>query len=128
MIVDSGKVQLLSDQLTALETYQWFLFDTNVSITSATVWTDLSEASFAGYVRQNVAMLSSPVIVATRAFTQPGSPPSFPNTSGADQTVWGWGLVAVSGTVLISAVNHGAVVIPAGLQYILSAAITDTQE
>ncbi len=128
MIVDTGKVQLLSDQLAALATYQWILYDNDPTLSNATILSNLNQPVWTGYAPVTVGALGTPVIVGGRAQTIPTTFPSWTNSSGADQTFFGWGLVAVSGTVLIAATRLGPTVIPDGLTFQLSAGITDTQQ
>ena len=129
MIVDTGKLKLLTYQYPDLEVCEWALFVDNETITSATVWADLTEASFTGYARFPVGSLDTAAIVATRASTNPLSQPVFTNGSGGSENVYGWALIDVSGSpVLVAAQNFGLTTIPAGQSLALQGTITDTQE
>jgi hypothetical protein len=129
MIVDTGALALLTAQATYLASLAWALFTSNTTITTATVWGDLTEAGWAGYARQTVSTMGTATIVGGRAQASPISQPVFGNTSGSPQTFFGWALIdTTTGPTLIAAVNLGSTTIPAGLNYSLNAAITDKQE
>jgi hypothetical protein len=129
MIVNTGKLKLLTYQYPDLEDAEWCLFTDNETITSATVWADLTEAAFSGYSRVAVGPLNTATIVSTRGSTTPVTQPVFTNGSGGSENVYGWALIDVSGSpVLIAAENFGLTTIPAGQSLALQGTITDTQE
>lgn len=128
MIVNTGKIALLNLQLTALAAYEWRLFDSNTTITDATVFADLTEASFTGYAPVTVGTLGTASLVGSRAQTLPVVQPSWTNSGGSPTDFYVWGLVDPAGPTLVSATNIGLTTIPAGLTWALNVGITDTQE
>lgn len=129
MIVNTGAIKLLDSQASYLAGLSWALFTNNPTITNATVWADLTEASWTGYARVTVGTMGAAAIVSGRAQAAPVAQPSFTNTSGSAQSFFGWALIdAAAGPVLIAALNIGNTTLPDGLTYALNAAITDVQE
>lgn len=129
MIVNTGAIKLLDGQASYLAGLAWALVTSNTTITTATVWTDLTEASWTGYSRATVGTMGGASIVGGRAQAAPVVQPIFNNSSGSAQTFFCWALIdPASGPTLIAAVNIGSTTIPDGLNYALNAAITDVQE
>ena len=126
MIVDTGKLKLLVAQAAAFAGWKWRLFQSNTTITSATVLTDLTTAAFTGYADVTIGTMSTPVLQSGRAIFYPTTQPVWTNTGGTTATVYGWACVDTVNGVLISAFNTGSLSIPAGQSLTLNPAVTDT--
>ena len=128
MIVNEGKIQLLTAQYAFLAACTWRLFINNETITAATVLEDLTEASFTGYEPKTVGTMGTATIVSGRASSSPVSPPVWTNGESGDVEVYGWMLVDPTETYVVAAVNRGLTTIPAGSALAWIGAITNTQE
>lgn len=128
MIVNVGKLYLLSLQVPVLETCEIMLFTNNHTITAATVIGDLVEAGWSGYSRSAIGTLSSPFISSGRAVVVPDANPEFTNGSGSPQNFYGWALLDGAGTEIVAAANITLQTIPDGYDYVLAMRISDTQE
>jgi hypothetical protein len=113
-IPDEGKIQLLESQYTFLQACKWGLFTTDLTITTATVWADIVEATWTGYARVTVGTLNAAAIVGTRASTNPAVAPTFSNGDVSNKTYYGWFMVNAAGTKLVDAVNLGLQTLLAG--------------
>jgi hypothetical protein len=127
-IVNTGKLRLQDYQGPSLEACEWGLFENDETIDDDTVTADLTEPSWSDYGRRTVGPMGASSLVGDRAQAVPDSMPSWHNTSGGDVEIFGWFLVDPADETLIAAVNIGSVTIPDGATYVLSPAITDTQE
>jgi hypothetical protein len=127
VIVNDGKLVLADFQGADLATTHWRLFTTNVAIVNTTVKADLTEAAWGGYAAVSAGAWGAAVLVSNKAVKVPTTNPSFTNTSGANQTFWGWYLTDDVSGKLIAAVNIGATVISNGAVFPLAAAISDDQ-
>jgi hypothetical protein len=117
MIVNSGKLKLLTQELTYLSGLVWGLFTNNITILNTNVWTDLVEASWAGYARVTAGTWGTPTLVGGKAVTQPNTFPSFTNSSGVNQQFYGWFLLDSATNTLIAAVNVGVTTLINGGNY-----------
>jgi hypothetical protein len=127
MIVNDGKLELLTSQATYISGLQWGLFTNNVTIVSTTVFAALTEAGWTGYARVTVGSLSAAAIVAGKAAAQPNTQPSFGNSSGSSQTFFGWFLVNPSTGKLVAAANIGSTVLASGATFPASTVFTDDE-
>lgn len=125
MIVNDGKVQLLNAQLSYLSGLVWGLFTSNTTITDTTTFSSLTEAAWTGYSRVTAGTWQTPTIVSNKATSQPNTYPSFGNTSGSNQTFYGWFLYDSSAGKLIAAVNLGSTTLASGGTFPLPPVITD---
>jgi hypothetical protein len=128
MIQQSGWSLLLNAQRTYLSGLYWTLFTNNVGVTALTAWTDLVEAAWSGYVRIIAGPWNTPTIVGPRAQVLPAALPTFQNTGASAANFYGWGLLDASSMTLVAAANLGPLQIPAGGNFALSPAVTDTEE
>lgn len=125
MIVNEGKLLLQTAQLTYLGTLEYGLFVTDVPILDATVLGDLTEAAWAGYARQPAGVWAPPTLVGKKARTLAAPFPTFGNTSGVNQTFYGWFLLDPLAVQLVAAFNQGARVIPNIRTFSLRPVISD---
>ena len=128
MIVNGGKVILQQQQLAYLATCYWKLFTSNTTISATTTWSDLTEAAFTGYTPFLAGAWTTAALVGGKGKSTPSTLPTFLNSSGAGQTVYGWALVDPAGTSLVAAYNFGAATIPDLGLLGLNPSITDDQE
>lgn len=128
MIVNNGKLKLLTAQLTYLAGLKWGLFTNNQTIIASTTFANLTEATWAGYAQVTAGTWGAAALVAGKAVTQPSAFPSFGNTSGSSQSFYGWFLLDPADTSLVAAVNVGLTSIAAGGNYPLVPSVTDDQQ
>lgn len=88
---------------TTLTGYYVELLDGFAVINDATIWADLSFASWAGYAPEAVASLSSVTIDTNRAKCSMTSDAEFGNSSGSSQTAYGWAVVNTGSNKLLAA-------------------------
>ncbi len=103
------------------------MFVSNTTIIDTTVLGDLTEAAWGAYAQQLVGTMGAAAIVAGRAQAVPLAAPVFSGDPTNPETIYGWFLVDPTQAYLIAAANIGSTVIPAGLTFVLSAAITDDE-
>ena len=124
MIVNTGLITKLNAELSYLNTLKWGLFTNNYTITAATVYSDLTEASWTGYSTVSGLVFDSPpTIVSAKALSTASPNPSFGNTSGSTQTYYGWFCYDPS-DVLVAAVNLGAQTIANGGVYVITPSVS----
>lgn len=125
MIVNDGKLKLLTQQLTYIAGLSWGLFTNNQTISDTTVLGDLTAAAWTGYAAVTVGTMAAATIVANKAVSLPNASPAFGNSSGSTQTFYGWYLYDSGASKLIAAQNIGSTTISNGATYPLSAAFSD---
>jgi hypothetical protein len=129
MLVDTGTIWLLRQQLAYLGSLQWQLFTQNSAIAESTVLTDLGpQANWPGYAPEPAGNWSDPITVPPRANSTNVTPPTFSNNSTAAVTFYVVALVDAPHAALIWAQNLGATAIGPGATYSFSPSITDRQE
>lgn len=128
MIVNDGLVLLEDVQLAFMATLEFGLFTTDVTITDATVAADVTatEAAWAGYARTTATSWPTPTITGSTASSQNGALLNFGNTSGSNQTFFGWFAIDPASGDLVAADNTGAIIIPSSGVYSFASVLTDT--
>jgi hypothetical protein len=125
MIVNDGKLQLLTSEYTYLSGLVWGLFTNNATIAPTTTFSALTEAGWAGYARVPVGTLQAAAISSNKAVTQPNVQPTFGNSSGSTQTFFGWFLYDPVAGKLIAAANIGSTSLASGASFPLATVLTD---
>jgi hypothetical protein len=126
MIVNTGLLQLLTAQVTYLNSLYWGLFTNNVSITASTVWSNLTVAAWTGFAEVNALNWSTPSIVAGVAVNSGLPNPSFGNSSGSTQTFYGW-YARDTSNILVACVNLTAQSLVNGGFYTITPSLSDAE-
>jgi hypothetical protein len=119
VIVNTGLIQKLTQELTYFSGFYWGLFTNNVTITATTALSALTEATWAGYAEVTGLTWSTPTIVGGAALSTGSPNPSFSNTSGSAQSFYGWFCKDSAGN-LVAAVNLGAQSLPNAGTYVIT--------
>lgn len=83
------------------------LFQNDLTIADATLFSDLDEATFVGYSSVDILRsdMSFPFFDGDVAVSECGFVPSYSCTGGSLQTVYGWGLVSLDDMTLMAGQN-----------------------
>lgn len=127
MIVQSGALSLLTQQLAYLATCMMRLFTNNVTVSPTDTLATYTAAAWTGYLDVVLGTMTAAVLVGGKAQAQPMTPPTFTFTSSGSVTYYGWLVFDPSGTpTLIGAVNQGLQTLIAGQTVAEAGVITDT--
>lgn len=89
------------------EDYYLILFANNIVISDTTVSGDLTPASFAGYANVSIPRSSLTVLnlIGNVQYLGTTVVPTYTNTGGSDEDVYGWALIGVSSGDLVCSQN-----------------------
>lgn len=125
MLTNQGLANVMSYvQLNIALFWEWVLFTNDVTITDATLLSDLVEANWPGYSRVNNGSNLGPDIADAVATSYPVSSPTFANSDSLPHAFYGWGLVDRVSGVLVDGANVGEQTIVPGGEVIVIANYT----
>lgn len=106
----------------------WFLglYVNNVEVPLSAVLADLVEASWTGYAQQLVGSTTSAVLQGNTAVCGTNALANFANTSGAQQSFYGWFLVDATGAILLAGDSLGLTLLPDGSTFTLIPIFAET--
>jgi len=93
---------ILKSTISGVTDWELMLFINNATLTQATVFADLSEATFGGYSRVTLTRASwtSPTIIADKAVSTYTTTPTTWTVSSGSETVYGYAIITATSSVI----------------------------